>query len=215
MARKIKSPTRTITNRGPIPRFIGYCPHTKSTTSYLPFDSIACLVVGIYLNWLITTARLEFEAEEIKATFEGVEIRAIPDYRTTDVDGEIGLDEAKYDEDALPPELKEQLDLRRRYFASVGRRYNVHSRVALEANGFARSLFLLRRYERLEYSDAVKANAVRKLASTTPKTLTEWRAAARSHAISLPLVYHLLYHHALPFTPEAFRHEQVALCQDW
>lgn len=61
MPRRLKSPTRTISNSGPIPRFIGYFPCSKAAGAYLPFDSMSALMVGVFLEWRRTVAGVEFE----------------------------------------------------------------------------------------------------------------------------------------------------------
>ena len=51
MGRKLRSPTRTISNRGELPRFIGQFPCAKGTIFPLTFDSISALLCGVYLEW--------------------------------------------------------------------------------------------------------------------------------------------------------------------
>jgi hypothetical protein len=63
MARKIKSPTRTISNRGQRPKFVGYFPCYKADAGFLPFDSIPALDCGLYLEWRSDVMRIEFEPE--------------------------------------------------------------------------------------------------------------------------------------------------------
>jgi hypothetical protein len=94
MSRHIKSETRTISNRGPFPRYIGYFPSFKFDGPYLPFDSISCLLVGIYLEWLKRIVKLSFEKARHQLTVDGVSFEAIPDYTGTLDTGEEELAEA-------------------------------------------------------------------------------------------------------------------------
>ena len=62
MARKLHSPTRTISNRGDRPKFIGQFPCTKGEGDYLVYDSLtAFLYCAIYLEWRQNVVRLTFE----------------------------------------------------------------------------------------------------------------------------------------------------------
>ena len=96
MARRPKSPTRTISNRGEYPRFIGYFPCTKGATDRLLFDSISALQVGIYLEWLPRVRRLDFEPRRHAIADGDKPFKCIPDYEATTQLGEIQVYEAKY-----------------------------------------------------------------------------------------------------------------------
>lgn len=64
MGRKLRSPTRTISNRGELPRFIGQFPCTKGATFPLTFDSLSALLCGVYLEWRPDVVRVAFEPRE-------------------------------------------------------------------------------------------------------------------------------------------------------
>src|SRR5690242_2577693 len=125
MSRNIQSPTRTISNRGPLPRYIGYFPSFKFDGPFLPFDSISCLLLGIYLEWLKRIVKLLFEKHRHKITVDGTTIEAIPDYTGILDTGEEELAEAKYDRNALTPEEAGKIARNRKGFEDDGFRYEV------------------------------------------------------------------------------------------
>jgi hypothetical protein len=211
MARQIKSPTRTISNRGPMPRYIGYFPCSKTVAPYLPFDSIASLCVGIYLEWSRDTVALQFESAKFQfQTADGVKT-VIPDYEVSRLTGEIRHAEAKY-ERPVDPGKTQELEATAALFASRGIPYEVFFRKDLERDGFFDTIFFLRRYAKLWFYPNSIATATRKMSCVGALTVWEYKSLALERSVPLALLYHILYHGHLPFKPEPFVHEEFREC---
>lgn len=214
MARGVKSPVRKISNRGPRPRFTGYCPVAKSEGSTpLVFDSITGLLATVYLDWHRSIARLAFEPTRHRIEIDGETFNSIPDFSFTDVDGQEGLVEAKYDLDALEPQMLKRLGQCYRWYTSQGYAYIVVDRMTLERSGFIQTIMLLRRYRQLKYSATNLERARACLAKGGPATLSEYRRRAWASGVSLGLLYVLLYREELPLHFEPFVLEELALCR--
>lgn len=213
MGRTLKSKTRTISNRGEHPRFIGEFPCTKGDVARLPFDSLTALLVGIFLEWLRRVVSIAFEPRKHWVTIDGNSFIVIPDYEIITNSGVIEIVEAKYDWDSLSFEEKELLTAIRRWFAAQGISYRVVTRKQLERKGFIQTISMLRRYGRLDYSEPVLNRALACLASPTPKLLREYVDLARERCIPVTVLYHLAYHQRLRLRYELPRHEELELCR--
>lgn len=213
MGRKLKSKTRTISNRGEYPRFIGEFPCTKNEGNKRPFDSLTALLVGIFLEWLKRVVKLSFEPRRWALTINGATITVIPDYEVITTTGAIEIIEAKYDWDSLSAEEKDLLAAIRRWFASQGISYRVITRRILERKGFIQTISKLRRYGQLTYPEPVLNRALKQLDSPTPKTLREYAALARERCVPVGVLYHLAYHQHLRLRYELPRHEELELCR--
>jgi hypothetical protein len=213
MSRHIKSPTRTISNRGPLPRFIGYFPCTKNDAEWLPFDSLSSLLVAIYLEWLKSVRHLSFEPHSYRHDDGEDAAEFISDYLAVSETGELSHFEAKYDREALKPEEKARLERIRQYFETRGLSYNVIFRTELEKNGFIQTICLLRRYGSLSFPDAAIKHAITKLKTHEPCTLAQYRKHAASSCIAIGLLYHVLYHQQLSLCYEPFCHKELLQCR--
>lgn len=200
MARKLKSPTRTISNRGDLPRFIGQYPCSKGNTSCLPFDSISSLYCGVYLEWRKDVVSIAFEprVHSFAASGELPEVTCIPDYETTMSTGELALFEAKYSEDSLKDDERERLRNAAAHSRAAGMEYQIVFRKELEKSGFIDTVILLRRYGLLDFSAEVVAEAQHRLENFCEAHLEQWRERAARARIPTSLVYYLLYHQQLP-----------------
>lgn len=216
MGRKLKSPLRTISNRGEHPRFIGNFPCTKATGSDLPFDSLSSLMCGIWLEWREDVIKIEFEP--LKYVFEATDILPamvlIPDYVCTMNTGEIGLVEAKYSRLELRPKDVEKLKLAEAHFRNAGLVYEVVYRMTLEEVGLVQTILLLRPYGQLSNSTRVLDHALAKLQSFKPETLTGWRANAQKVGVATGVLYQLLYQQRLVFIPEPMTVMELSQWQD-
>lgn len=213
VGRKLKSATRTISNRGEYPRFIGEFPCTKSEGNKRPFDSLTSLLVGIFLEWLKRVVTIAFEPRSWTVTINGKAITVIPDYEVVTNTGAIEIFEAKYDWESLPAKKRELLLAYCRWFASQGIPYRVITRDVLERKGFIQTISKLRLYGQLTYSKPVLDRALEQLRSPIPKTLREYAAVGRERSIPVSVVYHLAYHQQLRLRYELPRHEELELCR--
>jgi hypothetical protein len=199
---RLRSPTRTISNSGDVPRFTGVLPSPKAPGGQLTFDSIATLVVAIFLEWCITIRQLVFESrrDKFEATKELPAIRRIPDFECVVDTGEIVFREAKSRKNGLNDEERESLALVGKHFAAQNSSYDVIFRDQLEANGFFDTIFLLRRYGLIEYPEKKLETALGRIGSSEPDHLERWREIARLQKVPTWVLYHLLYHQRLPIT---------------
>jgi hypothetical protein len=213
MGRKLKSPTRVISNRGDHPRFVGYFPCRKSDAPYLIFDSLSSLYVGIFIEWLRRVVKMSFEPTRyvLRATSDGETYEVIPDYGATTALGEIEIFEAKYG-DSSQEELAHYKKVRRD-FAQTGFRYQVITRKTLERNGFIQTVCFLRRYGGIEFSATVLTEAQRRLAPFQPATLKAYRRIANEQWVRTSVLYHLLYHRHLSLRYEQLAYEELELCR--
>ncbi|WP_324781129.1 PDDEXK family nuclease [Thiobacillus sedimenti] len=200
MARKLYSPTRTISNRGEHPRFIGQFPCAKAEASHLVFDSLSALYCGIYLEWLPNVVSMAFEPHEF--TFEAEaglpELRCHPDYEAILDTGEIEFYEAKYSRDGLRDVEREKLALTAAHFERRGIPYKVIYREDLEADGLIDTIILLRHYGLMQYPEGAVEAAAQRLAQGQEAPLEGWRTRAAAAGVPTGLLYHLLYHQRLP-----------------
>jgi hypothetical protein len=223
MGRKLKSPTRTISNSGPLPRFIGEFPCYKApkpansaeSPKSLKFDSISSLMGGLWLEWRpdVVSMGFESEVETHEATGDLPGVRAITDYHTLHDTGEIGRVEVKYSIASLSAEDREKLDQLADHAARKGLRFETVDRVGLEANGFIQTILLLRPYSQLQVSEAALARAIRELRHYEPANLWEWRARAAKHRVPTSHLYQLLYRQALPLVYEPLVAVELSLCR--
>ncbi len=213
MGRTLKSKTRTISNRGEYPRFIGEFPCSKSDGNRRPFDSLTSLQVGIYLEWLKRVVSIAFEPRKWNVPTNGKPFGANPDYEIITNIGTIEIIEAKYDWDSLSDDEKKRLTTIRRWFVSQGINYRVITRTILERKGFIQTISKLRRYGQLPYPEPLLNWALIQLVSPTPKTLREYVALARERWVPVSVLYHLAYHQRLRLRYELPRHEELELCR--
>lgn len=216
MGRKLKSPTRTISNRGDRPRFIGYFPCRKGVESYLVFDSLSSLFCGLWLEWRLDIFKVTFEAANLKfeATDSLPALEVIPDYQRTDEEGEIGYTEAKYSPEDLTPKESEKICHTRAHMERAGYQYEVVYRSELEKNGLISTILLLRPYAQLSTSSATLEIAQKRLAETgAPATLHVWRARAKKAKVPVGVLYQLIYQQRLGFVPEPLTLMEFLECQ--
>lgn len=204
MARKLKSPTRTISNRGDYPRFIGNFPCTKAAESFLPFDSLSALFCGIWLEYRKDIIKIQFEPRKFSfpATDTLPAIELIPDYMCVMDTGEIRFVEAKYSRVDLTQEEVDKLKWAELHFQNQGSVYEVVYRKDLEESGFVQTILLLRPYAQLGTPESTLTRAFERLRGFQPSTLTVWRARARELGVNIGVLYQLLYQQRLGFTPE-------------
>ena len=213
MARRPKSPTRTISNRGEYPRFIGYFPCTKGAKDRLLFDSISALNVGIYLEWLPRVQRLDFEPRRHAIADGDKPFNCIPDYEATTLHGEVEVYEGKYSPDNVSDKSRTRLSAISRTMARQGYRYQVLYRKILERRGFIQTISKLRHYGQLTFPDPVLRHALAVLASATPRTLGQYVSTALDNGIRVGVLYHLAYHRKLRLRYELPRHMELELCR--
>lgn len=213
MGRKLKSSTRTISNRGEYPRFIGEFPCTKTEGGKRPFDSLTAMYVGVFLQWLQRAAKISFEPRRWEIPLNGTVISVVPDYEITTTAGVLEIFEAKYDWNELTADEQQRLVEIRKWFASQGFHYRVITRKVLERKGFIQAILKLRRYGQLEFSKPLLDRALKQLASSQPKTLREYVALAQARSIPVSIVYHLAYHQRIVLRYEPPRHQELELCR--
>lgn len=205
MSKRYKSPRGRISNRSPLPRFIGLIPTKKSLSGSLAFSSITELYSAIFLIYSRFVEAIEYEAEEISfaATEKLAAITGWPDFTTTLDGGELELVNAKYSRDSLRDEERDTLDLFDAHCKADDRRHRVLYRDELEKNGFIATIMLLRPYGLLTYPPAHCERAISILGSLPPTHLEGWQERARETLIPLDLIYHLIYQQrlAIKFRP--------------
>jgi hypothetical protein len=229
VGRKVRSPSRTISNRGNLPRFIGHFPCAKAPPGLdpldrpfclgvMPFDSLSSLKCGIYLEWRQDVVQLSFEPEVDKypATETLSELRCVHDYKVLFASDERGVVEAKDSQASVTSEQQAKFDLAAAHLREKGVSHTVVYRSDLEKDGFIDTVLLLRRYGRhLRFKASSIERAKQLLASQKEQDIAAWRAQARKHGISIPLLYHLLYHQQLPLKYAPLQFVELELCQDW
>jgi hypothetical protein len=213
---RLRSPTRVISNSGDVPRFTGVLPTPKAPGGQLVFDSIASLTVAIFLEWCKTIGRILFESRwyDFQATKELPAIRCNPDFECVLDTGEIVIREAKSRIDELTDEERESLPLVSKHFAAENTSYDVIFRDQLDANGFFDTIFLLRKYGLIEYSEEKLETALARLNSSEPHHLERWREIARIKKVPIGVLYHLLYHQQLPITYRLLLHPELLKWRD-
>ena len=65
MTAHLKSPRARVSNRGPLPRFVGVAPSPKAADQVFPFSSISELLVGLFLNWAQSVRHIAYEPREV------------------------------------------------------------------------------------------------------------------------------------------------------
>jgi hypothetical protein len=205
MVRKLRSPSRTISNRGPSRRFTGEFPCTKSVTTPLVFDSITSLYCAVALEHRKNVVRIEFEPRmhTHAATSVLAALTAITDYEVTLDTGELLPVEAKYSEGSLRDKERIHLMLLAEHCESEGRPLEVMYRDVLERDGFINTVLL----------PASVANARRRLEGLEAATLEVWRERAQAARVPTGLLYHLLYHQELPLTYRTLLPMALAPCR--
>ena len=215
MVRKLRSPSRTISNRGPSRRFTGEFPCTKSVTIPLVFDSISSLYCAVALEHRKNVVRIEFEPRmhTHAATSVLAALTAITDFEVTLDTSELRPVEAKYSESSLRDKERTHLMLLAEHCEAEGRPLEVVYRDVLERDGFINTVLLLRRYGLLPQAPASVANACRRLEGLETTTLEVWRERAQAARVPTGLLYYLLYHQELPLTYRTLLPMALAPCR--
>ncbi len=212
MARKLKSPTRTVSNAGEYPRFMGLMTSPKAhparrkvgtappRNGALPFDSLSALACATYLEWRQDVVHFDFEARKFEFSAHGdwPAASCIPDYEATMDTGELAIFEAKYSREQLRADERAKLQLLEAHFESQGVGYTVVYRLDLEKSGFLQTVALMRPYAQLDYSPKAIEKALERLAAFESADLTTWRERASAAGVPIALLYHLLYRQRLP-----------------
>lgn len=211
MPRTFKSPTRTISNRGEHPRFVGLLSSPKASSApspwlagvghgVMPYDSVSALICAIHLEWRkdVESFAFELRAHEFVATDLLAALRCVPDFEVVWTTGEIAPVEAKYAREDLRKPERERLELARQHFAAAGLTYEVVYRKDLEVDGFADTVFLLRQYGLLPYPERVLVAAEKRLSPFGAASLGTWRSRAADVGVSVAVLYKLLYLERLP-----------------
>jgi len=224
MPRHFKSPSRTISNKGEYPRFVGLLSSPKATNpspwyveegwGVVPFDSLSALICAIHLEWRRNVESFSFEkrAFSFSATDQLPKLRCIPDFEVVLTTAEIGLVEAKYSESELRPQERLKLELASRHAGEQGLFHEVIFRRTLEVNGFADTIFLLRPYGLMEYPEAKLDTAFQRLSSFEVTDLATWRERAIDARVPIAVLYKLLYQQRLPLK---YRHLQFIEMDKW
>lgn len=226
MPRKLKSPTRTLSNSGEHPRFMGLLTSPKANTArrkagtaptghgVLPFDSLSALACAIYLEWRQDVVQFDFEARKFDFSEHGEWPAAscIPDYEATLDTGELAIFEAKYSREGLRVDERAKLELLGAHFESRGFGYTVVYRLDLEKNGVLQTLALLRPYAQLDYSPKSVEKALERLTPFESADLTTWRKRASRAGVPVALLYHLLYRQRLPMQYRPLQFMELEQC---
>lgn len=211
VSRRMASPTRAITNRGDIPKFIGEIPSEKVQDGQLPFDSIPAMECFTFLEWCLWVKWIEFEPEEFYFPASGMlpTIRCIPDFRATAHTGEFKMIEAKSRRDKMSAKTLERLEFIRQHFAARGIIYEVIYRSDLQANGFIDTIALLRRFGYLKFPQQTINRARQRLATGEAADLETWVARAQAQRIPLSVLHYLLYRQQLPLIYRNLMHPEI------
>lgn len=215
MGRKLRSPTRTISNRGELPRFIGQFPCTKGATFPLTFDSLSALLCGVYLEWRPDVVSVAFEPREyeFEETSDLPELTCVPDYEAILDTGELELYEAKYAENDLRDTERTKLELTAAHCRQQGIPYHVIYRDILEKDGFIGTVMLLRPYGQLKFSAETVVGAEKRLSGFDEAELETWRERAQDAGVPTGLLYHLLYHQRLPLVYQPLIQVELLPCR--
>lgn len=218
---RLKSATRTISNRGPRPRFIGQFPCSKPAqeplfgrVSWLPFDSVSSLCGALWLEWRQDVAKIDFEAgvDFYEETAELPSLRAITDFHIVLDTGEVGRVEQKYSVASLSSEEKSRLAMLAEHSKRRGVTFELMDRVTLEERGFIQTILLLRPYGLLPLPQAVVNQAKERLGAYSVAVLRVWRQRARQHRVPLAAAYKLLYQQQLPLSYEPLTVAELEPC---
>lgn len=221
MPRKIKSPTRTISNAGEHPRFIGLLTSPKAATEPVPtgdwgvlqYDSLSAMLCALYLEWRTDVVRFSFEPRRYRFESNGdlASLDCIPDFEAVLATGEVRVVEAKYSPDQMREKERSKLALTAAHFECAGIPYEVVYRLELERHGFIDTVFLLRQYGHHPYAEALLNEAERRLANTDRADLWEWRRRAATACVPTAVLYHLLYWQRLPLEYRSLQFEELQL----
>ena len=216
MSKRFKSSRGRISNRGPLPRFIGLIPTSKAGDGVIAFSSISELLVALFLIWSKWVARILYEPRKVTfpATNDLPEVVGWPDFEVVLDGGEIELVNAKYSDASMPEEERSQLANFDAQCQANATRHRVVYRDVLEKNGFIETISLLRPYGLLEFSDSVIAGAMAILGGLPATHLEGWQERAREALLPLDLVYHLLYRQQLPLAYRPLVHTGLRKCRD-
>lgn len=218
---RLKSATRTISNRGPRPRFIGQFPCSKPAqeppfgrVAWLPFDSVSSLCGALWLEWREDIAKIDFEAgvDVYEETAELPALRAITDFHVVMDTGEVGRVEQKYSVASLSSEEKTRLATLAEHAKRRGLTFELMDRVTLEERGFIQTILLLRPYGLLPLPQAVVSRAKERLGAYSADVLRVWRQRARQHRVPLAATYKLLYQQQLPLQYEPLTVAELEPC---
>lgn len=221
MPRKIKSPTRTISNAGEHPRFIGLLTSPKAATKpvstgawgALQYDSLSAMLCAVYLEWRSDVASFSFEPRRYRfaANDNLAALDCIPDFEAVLTTGEVVVFEAKYCREEMRNKERDKLALATDHFALAGIPYEVVYRLELERGGFIDTVFLLRQYGHHPYAEALLDEAQRRLADGDRADLWEWRRRAAAARVPTAVLYHLLYWQRLPLEYRPLQFEELQL----
>lgn len=205
-----------VSNRGPLPRFIGLQPTNKAKDEFLPFSSLSELAVGLFLRWAPSVKGIAYEPTEVvfEATADLPRIAGWPDFEVVLDGGEVEWVNAKYSDSGMRDAERTQLDGFDAHCRATGRRHRVVYRDQLEQDGFIETIGLLRPYGDLEFQEADLAGALSILGGLPPTHLEGWEARTREALLPLDLVYHLLYHQRLPLVYRPLVHRSLRRCRD-
>ncbi len=228
MPRQLKSPTRTISNAGEHPRFMGLMTSPKAHparrkvgtappgSGVLAFDSLSALACATYLEWRHDVVQFDFEPQKFDFAANGdlPGVSCIPDYEVTLDTGELAIFEAKYSREQLRPAEEAKLRLLEAHFAHRGVSYTVVYRLDLEKSGFLQTVTLLRPYAQLEFAPANAEKAMGRLFAFPEADLKTWRQRAAAAGVPVALLYQLLYQQRLPLQYRPLQLTELELCQD-
>lgn len=200
-----------MTNKGPLPRFIGRLPTTKSAKGWVLFGSITEMVVAAYLDWEPEVAAFEYEAH--KKTFperEGLPATtSFPDFSAVMITGEMRSVEAKYSMESLSTKERAKLARLKEHYAIEQEDFWLLTRKQVEAQGRFDHILFLRPYGQMEFADADLQDAERRLRRKSKLDLDGWQRRAKAQGVDLRVLYHLLYHGRLPLRLRPFIHPML------
>lgn len=224
MPRKLKSPTRTFSNAGEHPKFVGYLTSPKAGSEPVPtgdggelkFDSLSAMLCALYLEWRSDVVSFSFEPRRYRfaANQDLVALDCIPDFEAVMETGEMRVFEAKYSRDDMRDKERDKLALTSAHFAQAGIPYEVVYRLDLERGGFIDTVFLLRQYGHHAYEGSLLDEAQRRLAHGDQADLWEWRRRAAAARVPTAVLYHLLYWQRLPMQCRPMQFEELQLWRD-
>ena len=216
VSKHLKSSRGRISNRGPLPRFIGLIPTGKADDGVIAFSSITELLVALFLIWARWVVKILYEPRKVTftATEDLSEVIGWPDFEVLLDGGEIEFVNAKYSDASMREEERSQLERFDAHCRAHAQRHRVVFRDALEKNGFIETISLLRPYGLLEFPAPVIAGAMAILGGLPATHLEGWQERAREALLPLDLVYHLLYRQQLPLAYRPLVHTGLRKCRD-
>jgi hypothetical protein len=215
MSRHFKTARARITNRGPLPRFIGLIPTDKASDGVIPFSSLSELTVALFLIWAKSVNAIAYEPRVVtfQATDDLPEITGWPDFEAVLEGGEIDWVNAKYSESSMREDERARLETFDAHCRVNGHRHRVIFRDQLEKDGFIETIGLLRPFGMLNYREGDLDGAMSILGTLPPTHLEGWEARARDALLPLDLVYYLLYHQRLPLLYRPLIHRSLRKCR--